>query len=166
MPVAAISVETREELITRRSGNRVRKTSERKPDEPIPCSSSLTTQYKYITTKQPRQPQRTRSTKIAHRRRNPTDDVGTSKQVSPRRQREQQTVEIRKKQATTASVPLPASRVEKRGDRRTRSKRTDEPAAARHPHDIRTTVVIASSRRTHIAKRFARRVERRNDEVG
>lgn len=31
------------------------------------------------------------------------------------------------------------------------------------PHDIRTTVVIASSRRTHIAKRPARRVERREE---
>lgn len=46
------------------------------------------------------------------------------------------------------------------------AERTDEHVAARHPHDIRTTVVIANSRRTHIAKRFARRVERREDRVG
>lgn len=64
----------------------------------------------------------TRSTKFAHSRRNP------------------------KKASNDGPAHLPVIRVEQRGDRQTRRKRTEEQAAAvaRHRHDIRTPAVIAN----------------------
>lgn len=87
--------------------------------------------------KQPRQPQRMRSTKIAHhahRREKSTDDH-RNKQADQTRQTRTLTraanEEIRKKQATMTSLPSPPPVSMERGDSQTGSKRTEEPAAAR-----------------------------------
>ena len=83
-----------------------------------------------------RDPQNPRT---AHRRTETTDGIGTSKQVSPRRQREQQMVEVRTKQQRRRPVSLPAIRVARRGDRRTGSRANrgtrSHTTSAWHPND-------------------------------
>ena len=69
----------------------------------------------------------TRSTKIAHRRRTPTDDVGTSKRSPPRHP------------CRGAGRWTQAGR-----------KRTEERIAARYPHDISMTSSIASRADAHV----------------